>query len=538
MDTQKSAAIAEVDVVVVGGGMAGMYFHYLLRRLGLSIQGFEAGTDVGGTWYWNRYPGARFDSESYSYGFSFSEEVLDEWRWSEHFAAQPETLRYLNFVADKFDLRRDIRFSTRVTGAEFDAEQSRWQVSTDDGAVTSARYLVLATGVLSAPFIPDFRGVERFGGLTWHTSDWPREPISLSDKRVGVIGTGATAVQMITEIAKDIGHLTVFQRTPNFCKPLRNRPITDDEQREIRERYPAIFQRCRETLGGFLHDFDPRSAFDLSDAERQAFYEQQWQAPGFAFWLGIFADCFTDDAANATAAEFVREKIRERVTDPAVAELLAPTSHAFGTKRQPMESGYYEVYNQPNVRLIDLNADPISRFTETGVETSTEAFDFDVVIFATGFDAVTGALDRMHIQGEQGQSLKHLWQNGPQTYLGIGVSGFPNMFIAGGPHNTTSFCNIPRCIEHNVEFIAECIGHMHTKGLTRIEAEAEAQQAWTRHALDLAADTLFVKNDSWFMGANIPGKKRVFLNYVGGVPLFLEKLADVAAAGYAGFSLK
>ena len=526
------------DAIIIGGGMAGMYFHYRLRRMGLKLKGYEAGTDIGGTWYWNRYPGARFDSESYSYGYSFSDELLEEWEWSEHFAPQPETLRYLNYVADKFDLRRDIEFNTRIARADYDAAQRTWTVETDKGERARARYLLLATGVLSAPFTPAFENLEAFKGRTWHTADWPREPVSLSDQRVGVIGTGATAVQMITEIAKDIGDLTVFQRTPNYCKPLRNRPITEQEQRDIKARYPEIFKRCNETLGGFLHDFDERSAFDVSDEERERIYETLWQGAGFSFWLGIFNDILTDKNANDTAAEFVRRKIRERVDDPQVAELLAPKDHGFGTKRQPMESGYYEVFNQPNVHLVDIKSAPISRFTETGLETTEKAYEFDIVIFATGFDAVTGALDRMDIRGENGTSLKEAWRDCPMTYLGIGSAGFPNMFIAGGPHNTTSFCNIPRCIEHNVEWITDCIAHMEAQGYSRIEATTEAQEEWTEHALETAADTLLVKNDSWFMGSNIPGKQRVFLNYVGGVPYFLEKLSAVARDGYAGFNFE
>ncbi|MFP6682187.1 MAG: NAD(P)/FAD-dependent oxidoreductase [Gammaproteobacteria bacterium] len=525
------------DAIVIGAGMAGMYFHFRLHNMGMSVRGFEAGSDIGGTWYWNRYPGARFDSESYSYGYSFSQEILDEWEWSEHFAPQPETLRYLNFIADKFDLRRDIKFNTRVVSALYDPDNRTWTVDTEDGERTSARYLLHATGVLSAPFIPEFDGVDSFAGRTWHTSDWPREPIDLGNKRVGVIGTGATAVQMITEIAKDVGDLTVFQRTPNYCKPLHNRPITPDEQRDIKARYPEIFKRCNETLGAFLHGFDERSAFDVSDEERDAIYEELWNGPGFSYYLACFKDVLTDEKANETAAEFARKKIRERVKDPDVAELLAPKDHAFGTKRQPMESGYYEVYDQPNVHLVDLKTTPIERFTKTGIETTSKRYDFDIVIFATGFDAVTGALNRIDILGEDGASLKDKWDECPAAYLGIISTGFPNMFIAGGPHNTTSFCNIPRCIEHNVEWITDCIRYMEGQGYTRIVASQDAEDAWTDHVLSTADETLFTQTDSWFMGANIPGKKRVFLNYFGGIPYFREKIAEVAANGYEGFVL-
>lgn len=528
---------ADFDAIVVGAGMAGMYFHYRLREMGLSVKGFEAGTDVGGTWYWNRYPGARFDSESYTYGFSFSQEVLDEWEWSEHFAAQPETLRYLNFVADKLDLRRDVQFETRIKSARYDTVDRVWAVRTEAGETCSARYLLFATGVLSAPFVPEIEGYESYQGESWHTSDWPREPFSLRGKRVGVIGTGATAVQMITEIAKEVGELTVFQRTPNYCKPLHNRPITEQEQVEIKANYPAYFKRCNETMGAFLHDFDTRSAFDVDDEEREKIYEDLWAGPGFSFYLAGFYDVLTDEKANETAAEFARGKIRARVDDPEVAERLAPKDHAFGSKRQPMESGYYEVYNQANVHLVDLKRTPLRCFTASGLETTESTFDFDVVIFATGFDAVTGALNRIDIQGEQGVKLKDKWADGPRTYLGVCASGFPNMFFAGGPHSTTSFCNVPRCIEHNVEWITNCISHLQAHGHTRIEANPAAEDEWTAHVLETAGQTLFVKNDSWLMGSNIPGKKRVFLNYVGGVPTFLAKSGAVAANGYEGFSI-
>ena len=537
MEKKKTNEIPCFDAIVIGAGISGLYFVYRLRKMGMSVRVFESGSGVGGTWYWNRYPGARFDSESYSYGYSFSDEVLAEWDWSEHFASQPETLRYLNFVADKFDLRRDIQFNSRVTGATYDPVDRRWFVDSEGGGSAYAPFLLQATGCLSAPYIPDFDGTKSFRGETWHTSNWPRHPVDFSEKRVGVIGTGATAVQLITELAKDVGDLTVFQRTPNYCKPLHNGPITSSEQQEIKANYKTIFERCSTTFGAFLHGADERGTFEVSKEERLSLYERLWNEKGFAFWLGGFSDILTDKQANDSAAEFVREKIRARVDDPAVAELLVPIDHGFGTKRQPMESGYYEAYNRPNVHLVDLNASPIKRFTEDGIATRTTEYSFDVVIFATGFDAVTGALNRIRIRGEKGQMLKDKWEDGPSTFLGMSTVGFPNMFITGGPHNSSSFCNIPRCLEQNVEWITDCIAYMRSHGYSRIEATQEAEEAWTEHVLETADETLLTKTNSWFMGSNIPGKKRVFLNYVGGVPTFRAKCDEVAANDYADFVL-
>ena len=537
--SQSSQSVTETyDAIVIGTGISGMYFLYRLRQMGMTARGFEAGSGVGGTWYWNRYPGARFDSESYTYGYSFSQEVLDEWEWSEHFAAQPETLRYLNYVADKFDLRRDVRFNTRVSSAHFNPTSGSWDVETEDGHRASARFLLTAVGVLSEPYIPNYVGADTFRGEKWHTSTWPHHPVDLSDKRVGVIGTGATAVQMITEVSKNVGELTVFQRTPNYCKPLRNGPIDDETQAEIKANYADIFEKCRRSFGGFVHDFDARSALEVTAVERLEFYEKLWNERGFGFWLGSFSDILTDITANQTATEFVREKIREQIDDPEVAKLLVPMSHPFGTKRVPLESGYFEAYNRPNVHLVDLHSSPIECFSESGIKTTTREYEFDVIIYATGFDAVTGALNRIDIRGESGQSLKDKWADGPSTMLGMQTVGFPNMFITAGPHNASSFCNVPRCLEQNVEWITDCIGYMRERKLTRIEATSEAEAQWTEHVLEAADATLLPDVDSWFMGANIPGKKRVFLNYVGGAQNFRAKCDEVAADNYAGFDLR
>ena len=534
-----SPIVAETfDAIVIGAGIAGMYQLYRLRELGLSVRVFEAGSGVGGTWYWNRYPGARFDSESYTYGYSFSKTLLEEWNWSEHFSAQPETLRYLEFVTDKFDLRRDIRFNSRIASAVYQETESCWEIATEHGERARAKFLITAVGVLSAPYTPDIPGISDFKGESWHTANWPHRPVDLSNKRVGVIGSGATAVQLITEVAKNVGQLTVFQRTANFCVPLNNRPITPAEQLDLKARYDAMFEQCRQSFGAFIHDFDPRSAFDVSDDAREAIFEKLWHEPGFGFWLGNFHDIMTDEKANATIAEFVRKKIRERVKDPVIAERLTPRDHCFGTKRVPLESGYYEAYNRPNVQLVDLRATPIERLTPKGIKTRESEYEFDVIIFATGFDAVTGALTRMDIRGEGGQGLKDKWRDGPRTYLGLQVAGFPNLFTVVGAHNAANFCNVPRCIEQNVEWVTACIRYLREHDLQRIRATEEAEENWRQHCEEVISHTLFPKTASWFMGANIPGKKRTFLGYGGGLPRYRDKCDEVAAQGYAGFVLE
>lgn len=529
---------AYFDAIIIGAGICGMYQLLRLRELKLSVRVFEAGTGVGGTWYWNRYPGARFDSESYTYGYSFSEQLMGAWDWSEHFSAQPETLRYLNFAADKFDLKKDIRFNARVESAHYDTTRNVWQVTTEQGEQAEARYLITAVGVLSAPYTPNIPGMEDFQGESWHTARWPHQPVDLSNKRVGVIGSGATAVQLITEVAKNVGHLTVFQRTANYCIPLNNSAIAPEQQTALKARYGEMLARCRETYAAFIHDFDTRSAFDVSEAERQAIYENLWQEPGFGFWLGNFYDIMTDERANETIAEFVRKKIRERVQDPATAEKLTPRDHCFGTKRVPLESGYYESYNQANVELVSLRDTPIERITAKGIKTKAREYEFDLIVFATGFDAVTGALTRIDMRGEHNLALKDKWQDGPRTYLGLQIAGFPNLFTVVGAHNAANFCNVPRCGEQNVEWVTDCIRHMQERGLQRIAATVDAEEAWRDHCEEVVAHTLFLNTDSWFMGANIPGKKRMFLGYGGGLPCYREKCADVAARGYEGFLLE
>jgi cation diffusion facilitator CzcD-associated flavoprotein CzcO len=528
----------KVDAVIIGAGISGMYQLHKLRKIGLTVKVYEGGTGVGGTWYWNRYPGARFDSESVSYGYSFSEELLQEWNWKERFSPQPDNLEYLEYVADKFDLRKDIQFSTRVTSAHYGEEENEWSVATDDGQAIKCQFLITAVGVLSTPFVPEIKGLNSFQGASWHTANWPKEHVGFEGKKVGVIGTGATAVQLIQEVAKTAGQLTVFQRTANFCKPLGNSLISDDEQEDIKKNYPKIFQRCRETFGSFLADFEKRSAFDVTPEEREARYEELWNEPGFGFWLGTYEDILTDPKANETQAEFARKKIRSRVNDPKVAEMLCPTSHPIGTKRMPLETGYYEVYNQPNVELVDIKATPIEVVTESSLKTTQTEYEFDMLILATGFDTVTGSLDRIDIRGSNGVSLKEKWVDGPRTYLGMGSSGFPNLFTLVGPHNGATFCNIPRCIEQNVEWVSDCIEHMTKNDIRRIEPNKDAEDKWTEHVQDVASGSLLTKTDSWFMGANIPGKPRQMYLYAGGSPLYRKTCDDVAENNYEGYTLQ
>ena len=531
----------QYDAIVIGAGIAGMYQLIKLRELGCSVRVFETGDGVGGTWYWNRYPGARFDSESYSYGYSFSEELLQEWEWSEHFSPQSETLRYLNHVADKFDLRRDIQFNTRVTAAHYSEADSCWTVTTDTGTQARARFLITAVGPLSAATLPAIEGIDSFKGESCHTANWPHHEVDFTGKRVAVIGTGATGVQVIQEVAKSAKQLTVFQRRPNWCTPLNNRPITPEEQRQIKASYPQIFQQCRETNGCFLHKSDPRSALEVSPEEREAFFEHLYQQPGFAIWIGNFMDILMTPEANRTISDFIAKKIRQRVKDPKTAEKLIPTDHGFGTRRVPQETHYYEVYNQPNVELVSLIETPIERITPQGIKTSDREREFDIIIYATGFDAITGALDRIDIRGVGGLKLKDKWQDGPRTYLGLQSVGFPNLFTLVGPHNTATLCNIPRCIEQNVEWVSGVIGHLRSHQLQSVVPSEEAERSWTQHVNEIAEYTLFTKVNSWFTGVNtnVPGKdKPRIVVYVGGAPAYRERCDQESANGYPGFVLQ
>ncbi|MEQ8662294.1 MAG: NAD(P)/FAD-dependent oxidoreductase, partial [Gammaproteobacteria bacterium] len=499
------------------------------------------------TWFWNRYPGCRFDSESYSYGYSVFPEVLAEWTWKEQIAPQPETLEYLNFVADKLDLRRDITFDARLRAARFDAATNAWSLTFEDGRRARCRFLIAATGPLSAPQMPAIAGIDDFAGEAYHTALWPRDadgfgsPVrDFSGKRVAVIGTGATGVQVIQEVAKSASQLYVFQRTPNWCAPLKNSKVDAATAAELKASYPDIFARCRKSFGSFIHDFDPRSALEVSEAERNALFERLYNEPGFGIWLGTFRDVLTDRQANAYASEFVANKIRQRVRDPAVAEKLIPTDHGFGTRRVPLETNYYECYNQDNVELVDARATPIARINARGIETTAAQYDVDMIIYATGFDAVTGALHRIDITGVGGRKLKDKWRDGPRTLLGMQIAGFPNLFTPVGPHNGAAFCNIPRCIEQNVEWLADLMKHLHDNRIERIEAEVPAEDAWTEHVNETAAATLFPTARSWIMGVNenVPDKVTGFVAYAGGFPAYRARCDEVAEHGYAGFTMR
>jgi cation diffusion facilitator CzcD-associated flavoprotein CzcO len=538
----------EFDAVVIGAGVSGLYQLYKLRELGLKVRVFETGTGIGGTWYWNRYPGARFDSESYSYGYSFSQELLEEWSWDERFASQPETERYLNHVADKFDLRRDIQFKSRVAAAHYREETRRWDVVLEDGRRYSTRFLITAIGVLSAPTMPRISGVETFKGQSCHTHYWPKEPVTFAGKRVAVIGTGATAIQAITEIAKTVGHLTVFQRTPNWAAPLHNGRIGGEEMRQIRACYPEIFARCNDTPGCFIHAPDPRATHEVTAEEREAFFEKLYAEPGFGIWQGNFRDILVDHDANALISDFVARKIRQRVKDPAVAEKLIPKNHGFGTRRVPLESGYYEVYNQPNVTLVDINETPIERITPTGIKTrgiktrgiktGDAEYEFDLIIYATGFDAITGSFDRIEIRGIDGVLLKDKWKEGPQTFLGILVEGFPNLLMVMGPH--AGLGNFPRAAEYSVEWVTGLVRHAHERGVTRVEATAAGVADWTEHVLATGEGLLMNEIDSWMTGVNrnVEGKQtRKIMRYSGGHPAFREHCDAVAADGYRKLAL-
>ena len=529
----QAAAVPEYDAIIIGAGMSGLYQLYRLRELGLRVRVLEAGTEVGGTWYWNRYPGARFDSESYSYGYSFSKELLEEWDWSEHFAGQPETLRYLKHVADKFDLRRDIQFRSRVTAATYREDARSWDITLEDGASFRARFLITAIGPLSTPTLPRIEGRDSFEGQSFHTARWPHEPVDFAGKHVAVIGTGATGVQTIQTIAGQVGHLTVFQRTPNWCAPLHNGKIDAETQEQIKAGYPEMFARCQETFACFLHTPDPRGAFEVSDEEREAFYEKLYSERGFGIWQGNFRDILIDRNANATISDFVARKIRARVKDQKVAEKLIPRNHGFGTRRLPLETFYYEVYNRDNVELVDITETPIERITPAGIKTSTNEYEFDIIIFATGFDAITGSFDKIDFRGADGARLKDKWQHGPQTYLGIMVDGFPNMMMLMGPH--TALGNIPRSIEYSVDWVTGLIRFAGENNLTRLEATTAGVASWTDHVKALGVGLLSNEVNSWMTGinSNVEGKQtRIVARYSGSAPAYRARCDEVAAKGY------
>jgi cation diffusion facilitator CzcD-associated flavoprotein CzcO len=527
------------EAIVIGAGVAGIYQIKLLSDLGVDATVLDAAPDLGGTWYWNRYPGARFDSESYTYGYSFSQELLDEWHWKERFSSQPENLRYLNYVADKFDLRKYMQFNCRVEAARFDEAENLWRLTLSDGRELTCRFPILAVGLLSIPTPPKIKGMEKFKGRSFHTFYWPHEPIELAGKKVAVIGTGATGIQVIAEIADKVGDLTVFQRRPNWSAPLNNGPISEAEMAEIRSRYKEIFDRCARTPGGFEHEPDRRGFYEVSREERLALWDKLYDSSGFAIWLRNFREIFTDEKANAEFSEYIADRIRRRVKDPAVAEKLIPRDHGFGVQRVPMETHYFEAYNRDNVHLVDISETPIVEMTKTGLRTTEREYDFDIIVYATGFDAITGAYDHIDIQGVGGVKLRDQWSEGPSTFLGMLVHGFPNLLMPSGPQSGSASTNFPRAIETCVNWCTELLKYMREHGYVRAEPTLEAQERWTAHVKQMYSAMLMRKAKSWFTGynSNVPGHeygKTRYLVYNGGAPKYVSKITQVAQNDYAG----
>ncbi len=525
------------DAVVVGAGIAGLFQLYRLRELGLTVRVIEAGSDVGGTWFWNRYPGARCDVESVVYSYSWCEELQQEWSWSERYAPQPEILRYLQHVADQFDLRRDIQFATRVTTAVLDEATSRWTVTTDRGEQLDAAFLIMATGNLSVPRVPDIDGLERFAGDVYQTALWPHQPVDFTGLRVGVLGTGSSGIQAIPEIASQADRLTVFQRTPAFSVPSWNGPLDPDAERDIKARYDERRRLARETGGGNPWHERPISVFDATPEERDAEFEARYRVGGF-FLHSAYNDLFTDTEANELVSDFVRSKIRERVADPELAEELCPYEYPLATKRMCIDVGYYETFNRPNVRLVNLRRTPISEITPTGIRVGDELIELDALVLATGFDAMTGALEAVDIRGRDGQSLRDKWAHGPRTYLGLAHAGFPNLFSITGPSSPSVLSNVMVSIEQHVELVADMLRHLRDRGLVSIEPTAEAEEAWAAHHRALGDASLYPRANSWYMGANVPGKPRVLLPYVGGVGRYRKICERVVERGYEGFALR
>jgi cyclohexanone monooxygenase len=525
-----------LDAIVIGAGFAGMYMVHRLREQGLSVHGYEAGEGVGGTWYWNRYPGARCDSESMYYSYSFLPELEQEWPLAERYPGQPEILRYLEHVADHLDLKRDFTFNARVTSAAWDEAASRWTITTEDGTRATATYLVTAVGCLSTANRPEFPGAGRFAGRSLHTGDWPREPVDFTGLRVGVIGTGASGIQAIPVIAEQAAQLTVFQRTAQFTIPAANGPLDPQLAGLWKQNYPEWRRRGRFSQGGIPYAVSAQSVLDASPEERRAAFEAAWDQGGFMFAQGTFYDLVLSEEANQYVADFVRSKIDEIVPDPAVAQMLKP-SFLFGTKRLPLDTNYYQTFNRPNVGLVDLKATPIEEITETGIRTSAGQHELDVIVYATGFDALTGPLFALGITGRGGRALADAWAEGPRTYLGLAVPGFPNLLTITGPGSPSVLSNMPVSIEQHVEWISDCIAWLREHEIATIEASPAATAAWTDHVQEVAGRTLFPKAASWYMGANIPGKPRLFLPYIGGVGNYRIRCSEIAEAGYEGFEL-
>ena len=525
------------DVVVVGAGFAGMYMLHRLRGLGLSVRVYEQGGDVGGTWYWNRYPGARCDVESMQYSYSFSDELQQEWNWSERYAPQPEILKYANHVADRFKLRPDIQLNTRVDRAAFDEDANLWSVTTSDGNTVSAKYVVLATGCLSNARMPDIKGLSEFNGKVYHTGHWPHERIDFNGQRVAVIGTGSSAIQSVPVIAEQASHLTVFQRTANFSIPARNAALTEEEREGFRKNYPEIRRFAREVArNGIYTEMPDRGALDDGDNERRAKYEQRWTHGGLTF-MSVYNNLGLDKAANDTAADFVREKIAEIVRDPQTAKLLQPNNHPIGSKRICVDTEYFATFNRPNVTLVDIRTNPIEEILPNAVRTRDKDYEVDALVLATGFDAMTGSVAKIDIRGRNGLTLNQKWAEGPKTYLGLMSAGFPNLFIVTGPGSPSVLSNMIVSIEQHVDWITDCIGYMRERGFEAMEASRDAEDKWVAHVNEVARTTLYPQANSWYMGANIPGKPRIFMPYIGGVGPYRQICNDVAAKGYEGFAM-
>ena len=529
----------DYDVVIIGAGISGLYQLYKLRQLGLRVCVFEAGDGIGGTWHWNRYPGARFDSESYSYAYSFSQELLDEWNWSEHFASQPEILRYLEHVADKFNLLGNIHLASPVKAAKYNEHARSWKVILDGGNSCTTRVLITAVGILSQPTLPAIEGMDSFKGSAFHTSRWPKEQPELKGQNVAVIGTGASGVQVIQELAKDVGHLTVFQRRPNWCAPLRNGKIDSDEMQDIKASYPAMFEQCRTSQAGFTWTVDPRGTFEVTPEERNTFWEKLYASKGMAIWQGNFKDILVDPKANLAISEFIEAKIRARIHNPVTADMLIPKDHGFGTRRVPLETHYYEVYNQSNVDLINIVENPIIRITENGILTSNQEFTFDTIVYATGFDALGGSFDKIAIEGTNSSLLKDKWDAQMETYLALQVFGYPNMLMINGPQGLGG--NHPVNIQYTVEWITDLVEHMTEQGLTRAEATPEGIEAWNQHVNDKSSGSLMNGVDSWMTGVNknVEGKGVRILGarYGGSVESYRGLCDGVSSNGYKAMNL-
>jgi len=533
-------ACERVDVLVVGAGFGGLYAIYRMRELGLTVRCIEAAEGVGGTWFWNRYPGARCDVESLDYSYSFSNELQQEWHWSQRYAEQPEILAYLNHVADRFALREHIRFETRVTAMRYDPLRAGWTIFVDKGPPVQARFCIMASGNLSAPAVPNIPGLERFQGRWYHSARWPKEGVDFTGKRVALIGTGATGVQMLPKIAAQAAMVTVFQRTANYSVPARQCPMPEDEEREQKAHYPELRKAARKQASGMSRVPIPtRSALDVSSEERRQIYERLWEKGGSQRMMSAFTDLMRNEQANESLAAFVREKIRAIVKDPVTREILTPRDHPIGSRRLCVDTDYYETYNRDNVKLVDARRTPIVEITEKGLRTTEAEYDVDIIAFATGFDAMTGALSQIEIAGRDGCLLKDAWAAGPVTYLGLMVHGFPNLFIVTGPGSPSVKANMVTAIEQHVEWISDCLAYMQRGGMATIEPTMEAQDQWVRHVNEVANGTLFVRaTNSWYMGANIPGKPRVFMPYVAGLPAYIQICEEVVADGYRGFMLQ